>query len=1152
MRIEELRFERYGHFTDRSLVFRNDARLHIVLGANEAGKTSALSAIGDLLFGFSKRTDYDFLHESKALRLGARLRLDDGATLAFRRRKGDKNTLLDEFDKPLPDDVLAPLLGAATRESFFVEYGLTARALRDGGQELLKAGGRLAETLAASSAQLAALSRLRARLDEEADALFGARKAGTKAFYVAAARFDDADRHLREATVTDDALKAAEESLVEAQAAYEALRGDHERIGRDLAIRARAARTRLNLAQLDAHRAELARVADLPAVSAEEVARLRAAFDDGERLAAALAAAAAEDAADQAAIAALAVDEALLARDAEIQALRERLGAVRKAQSDLPRREGERRIAQEALTESARRLGLASFEALLTHLPSDPALAGAREIIDARRRAEERVKEASAQVEEARRQLREVEQDEGGGEHAADPEPFLRRFDAYSDIPGDADHLRRERAAHALEAKRLAEDAARLDPHPGALDELACRPLPERAEIEAARSLDAELADKEKRAFADIAAARGKLAEIEGEIERYSRGGGAATLQDLATARAARDAASAALGAHLDGEPQERRAAFGVLRDATRDIDATTDVLLQDADRATRLASARERLAGEQAQLKTLLDSEAALQERRAAATDAWQELWRASGFAPRAPAAMAQWLDRALDLLERRRRLEESRSVAAALEDKLAANSDALARLVTDLGGFVDSDTPIEALHKDAQARLSRLNKIWTQARERAVRRSHAEEDVARREATLAHSLKALEEARAHWPERMGAIGLGGEASVAQSEAALGVWRDVPMQRKEFEDQSRRIQRIEQDMADFAADVALLVDSAGPALAGQAPLAALEALAARLEAARGASARRDALREAVEKRAAARKALETTRAQAQGALDKGREALRLASAAAMGEPIAKLERRAALMQMIDDIARHFVQIGDGLDEAALRAEQAGLDPDLLSGEIERLTIEQAQLRDDIEQAVTARHEAEKRRDRLTAGNHAERAAQDRADAGADVLRVADRWLTRAAAARLAAQAIERHRAAVQDPLILRASALFSLATAGAFSGLCVDYDDSDAPTLAGRRPDDARTPVAGMSEGARDQLYLALRLALLELRRAEPLPFIGDDLLASFDEKRVACALTLLAEFGRGRQAIVFTHHRHVADIARETLGDAADVTIL
>jgi chromosome segregation protein len=84
--------------------------LHVVLGANEAGKTSALSAIGDLLFGFGARTDYDFRHDSKTLRIGGSFRHSSGKSIAARRRKGNKNTLLDASDQPLPDDVFAFLL----------------------------------------------------------------------------------------------------------------------------------------------------------------------------------------------------------------------------------------------------------------------------------------------------------------------------------------------------------------------------------------------------------------------------------------------------------------------------------------------------------------------------------------------------------------------------------------------------------------------------------------------------------------------------------------------------------------------------------------------------------------------------------------------------------------------------------------------------------------------------------------------------------------------------------------------------------------------------------------------------------------------------------------------------------------------------------
>ena len=67
MRLIRLALERYGAFTDRTVEFRPDARLHVVLGANEAGKSTALAAVTDLLFGFGKSTPYAFLHDMPQL-----------------------------------------------------------------------------------------------------------------------------------------------------------------------------------------------------------------------------------------------------------------------------------------------------------------------------------------------------------------------------------------------------------------------------------------------------------------------------------------------------------------------------------------------------------------------------------------------------------------------------------------------------------------------------------------------------------------------------------------------------------------------------------------------------------------------------------------------------------------------------------------------------------------------------------------------------------------------------------------------------------------------------------------------------------------------------------------------------------------------------
>jgi uncharacterized protein YhaN len=72
------------------------------------------------------------------------------------------------------------------------------------------------------------------------------------------------------------------------------------------------------------------------------------------------------------------------------------------------------------------------------------------------------------------------------------------------------------------------------------------------------------------------------------------------------------------------------------------------------------------------------------------------------------------------------------------------------------------------------------------------------------------------------------------------------------------------------------------------------------------------------------------------------------------------------------------------------------------------------------------------------------------------------------------------------------------------------------------------------------MSDGTRDQLFLAFRLASLEsyCRAAEPLPFVADDVLVHFDDERSRATLDLLAEFASVTQVLLFTHHAGVRDM--------------
>jgi hypothetical protein len=75
------------------------------------------------------------------------------------------------------------------------------------------------------------------------------------------------------------------------------------------------------------------------------------------------------------------------------------------------------------------------------------------------------------------------------------------------------------------------------------------------------------------------------------------------------------------------------------------------------------------------------------------------------------------------------------------------------------------------------------------------------------------------------------------------------------------------------------------------------------------------------------------------------------------------------------------------------------------------------------------------------------------------------------------------------------------------------------------------------------LSRGAREQLFLSLRLALAAhfARRGAALPLILDDVLVNFDMDRARAAAQVLRDFaGLGHQMLVFTCHDHIAKLFR------------
>ncbi len=118
-----------------------------------------------------------------------------------------------------------------------------------------------------------------------------------------------------------------------------------------------------------------------------------------------------------------------------------------------------------------------------------------------------------------------------------------------------------------------------------------------------------------------------------------------------------------------------------------------------------------------------------------------------------------------------------------------------------------------------------------------------------------------------------------------------------------------------------------------------------------------------------------------------------------------------------------------------------------------------------------------------------------------------------------------------------------------------AFRSISVDFDDRGEPSLHGVRAAGGKVRVDGLSDGTCDQLFLALRLASLEvwLEHHPPLPFIIDDILLNFDDDRACATFRVLEKFAKRTQVLFFTHHAHTVELARKSIStNGLDVVTL
>ncbi len=143
-------------------------------------------------------------------------------------------------------------------------------------------------------------------------------------------------------------------------------------------------------------------------------------------------------------------------------------------------------------------------------------------------------------------------------------------------------------------------------------------------------------------------------------------------------------------------------------------------------------------------------------------------------------------------------------------------------------------------------------------------------------------------------------------------------------------------------------------------------------------------------------------------------------------------------------------------------------------------------------------------------------------------------------WLTARIALKVIDAAVSRYEEERQPAVIRLAQTTFTTMTNSRYEKLLKPLDSDE---LQLRDVSGTQRTVGSLSRGTREQLYLAMRLGLIEQyeQSAEPLPVIMDDIIVNFDDTRGPLAVQALADFARDRQVIVMTCHDSTRQLYRD-----------
>jgi uncharacterized protein YhaN len=1152
MRFHRLDLIKYGKFSDRSVEFPAAKQdFHLIVGPNEPGKSTLRSAIVDLLFGIPPRSHLSFLHPLNELRLGAFISNASGS-LEFHRTKALKQTLRSPLNAVLLDTALTPFLGTADRNFFDQMFGLDHTRLVSGGNSILNAENDVGQILFQSAAGVASLGKIRDALVAEADKLWAPRKANDRAYYIAVDQLDKATAALKEATVRTKVWVDANSKVEYLQEELNSERDRHQRLQSQRSSLERIRRLApflMTLRDNENKLTELGEVIELPReaatslVAAERelaISHQRLELRNGE----------VEKITEE--LANIHVDEAILELAADISKLDNLRLQYSAYERDIDNRKNEIAVLWQAVCRSCAQLDWSpgSENAIAQRLPTTLIQRELSRLIRDRggmiqtlRAAEQSEKTKHSEIEALSTQLADLQ--------IGEVKPALRAALANAKSFGDLDATIQKQKA-ALTKAKSALDGLLLDlgQWTKPLPDLKAMQAPSQEKINRLTQERQALSADRKAELLRLKNQKTEITRIELQISQFKELHHPTTHEAVVQARLERDASWVAIKTGEMSLQQEGKNFEAKIISA----DKVADRRLDDVEEATELQSFNHLLEREMQNLVMIDDQCSRLEEDLQLFDDLWaQEAMSLTLVGmpledigtwilkrEKALTAAAAYLDSQNDFDSLCQTIAESRlNLTKALQETgfSVAETDNLSVLCVQAERFIQSIDSAKVRHETLSAQLLTAQ-------------------------TLATTLKqTTEDAKAEetrwtevWSTTLAKAGLSPDSDSGTVEGALELIGQIAEKLEKMRQiQVERIDTMNADLKEFSIEANRLTQIIAPELKSESAEQIAQTLANRLAHARESYAVRSRLKEAL--RIANNQVLEAKESSqtATASLKPLMERAGVDTTALLAEAIGRSDEQRRLNAEVAEAKTNLLKGGDGLTRMQIEAEIDAADLVQIASQLVQINDE---LADTVQRQTTLSADnanALRVLSEIGGSDAAPQAEAQRQEALAQMSDVAERYVKVFTAGRLLRWSIDRYREEKQGPLLHRAGFIFSTLTSGSFRKLIVDFE-REPMVLEGLRSDGKLVGISGLSDGTRDQLYLALRLAALEmhLEQAMPLPFIADDLFINYDDVRSKAGFEALKVLSEQTQVIFLSHHDHLIPTVQAVFGSQVNVVFL